>query len=141
MLTIAVPALDMRTWPQDESRQSQDLTTRRAFDLVTAEYGPGANGVITVVVDRSPGRCRRGRRDRRTLHDDADIVGVTAPVDSPDGAVAVLEAQPAFGPSDARMPGLVDRPARRAAARHRGDRDDAPVRRHHRAARRSGCGW
>ena len=107
MLTIAVPALDMRTWPQDESTASQDLTTRRAFDLVTAEYGPGANGTVTVVVDRS--RAGAGAVDEtvRALHDNADIVGVTTPVASPDGAVTVLEAQPAFAPSDARMPGLV----------------------------------
>ena len=108
MLTIAVPALDMRTWPQDESSASQDLTTRRAFDLVSAEYGPGANGVITVVVDRSRAGAGAVGETVRTLRSNPDVVGVTAPADSPDGAVTVLEAQPAFGPSDARMPGLVD---------------------------------
>jgi RND superfamily putative drug exporter len=108
MLTIAVPALDMRTWPQDESTASQDLTTRRAFDLISTEYGPGANGVITVVVDHTtaaPGAVAEVTRD---LRENPEIVGVTTPVDSPDGAVTVLDAQPAFGPSDERMPGLVD---------------------------------
>jgi RND superfamily putative drug exporter len=108
MLTIAVPALDMRTWPQDESTASQDLTTRRAFDLISAEYGPGANGVITVVVDHAtagPGTVDEVVRD---LRDNPEIVGVTEPADSPDGAVTVLDAQPAFGPSDAGMSGLVD---------------------------------
>jgi len=108
MLTIAVPALDMRTWPQDESTASQDLTTRRAFDLISAEYGPGANGVLTVVVDRS--RAGAGAVDEvvRDLRGNPEIVGVGPAVDSPDGAVTVLDAQPAFGPSDARTPGLVD---------------------------------
>jgi len=108
MLTIAVPSLDMRTWPQDESTASQDLTTRRAFDLISAEYGPGANGVITVVVDHAKagdGAVDEAVRDLRT---NPDIVDVTGPVSSPDGAVTVLEAQPAFGPSDAGMSGLVD---------------------------------
>ncbi|MDX6359969.1 MAG: hypothetical protein QOH37_3023 [Nocardioidaceae bacterium] len=107
MLTIAVPALDMRTWPQDDSTASQDLTTRRAFDLISAEYGPGANGVITLVVDHAkagPGAVGQVVRD---LEANPDIVGVTTPVRSSDGAVTVIDAQPAFGPSDARVPGLV----------------------------------
>jgi RND superfamily putative drug exporter len=49
MLGLAVPALDMRTWPQDPSSQSTEVTTRRAYDLVAAEYGAGANGPLTVV--------------------------------------------------------------------------------------------
>jgi len=108
MLTIAVPALDMRTWPQDESTASHDLTTRRAFELISAEYGPGANGVITVVVDHAKtgaGTVGEVVRDVRT---NPEIVDVTPPATSPDGAVTVVDAQPAFGPSDARMPGLVD---------------------------------
>ncbi|HEX3221740.1 MAG TPA: MMPL family transporter [Nocardioides sp.] len=108
MIAIAVPALDMRTWPQDASTASQGLTTRRAFDLVAAEYGPGANGTITVAVDRSQVDGAGVREVVRDLQRDPEIVRVTPPVDSPDGAVTVLEAQPAFGPSDARMPGLVD---------------------------------
>jgi len=108
MLTIAVPALDMRTWPQDESTASQELTTRRAFDLISAEYGPGANGVITVVVDRSRAGVGAVGEVVGDLESNPEIVRVTAPVSSPDGAVTVLDAQPAFGPSDARMPGLVD---------------------------------
>jgi RND superfamily putative drug exporter len=108
MLTIAVPALDMRTWPQDESTASQDLTTRRAFDLISAEYGPGANGVLTVVVDRSKAGAGTVGEVVRELEANPEIVQVTRPVESPDGAVTVLEAQPAFGPSDGRTPGLVD---------------------------------
>jgi len=108
MLTIAVPALDMRTWPQDESTASQDLTTRRAFDLISEQYGPGANGVITVVVDHSKSGSGTVGEVVRDLRSNPEIVEVTSPVDSPDGALTVLDAQPAFGPSDARMPGLVD---------------------------------
>src|SRR5262249_23691586 len=107
MLTIAVPALDMRTWPQDESTASQDLTTRRAFDLRGAEHGAGANGVIPVVVDHSKAAPGPGGEVVRDLRSTPEIVQVPPPVESPDGAVTVLDAQPAFGPSDARMPGLV----------------------------------
>ena len=47
MVLLALPALDMRTWPQDASVQSEDLTTRQAYDLVTEEYGAGANARFT----------------------------------------------------------------------------------------------
>jgi RND superfamily putative drug exporter len=36
------------------------------------------------------------------------IASVTPPTTSPDGAVAVFNAQPDFGPTDQRIPGLVD---------------------------------
>jgi RND superfamily putative drug exporter len=98
----------MRTWPQDESTASQDLTTRRAFDLISAEYGPGANGVITVVVDHAKAGPQAPGEVLRDLEANPHIVDVTRPVSSPDGAVTVLQAQPAFGPSDAGMPGLVE---------------------------------
>jgi len=109
MLVVAVPALDLRSWPQDASSQSQDLTTRRAYDLVAHEYGPGANGVLTVVVDRSEAGPTGVARAVDTLRSDPDLVRVTDPVESPDHAVTVVEAQPAFGPTDARTSALVDR--------------------------------
>jgi len=109
MLVIAIPALDLRSWPQDASSQSQELTTRRAYDLVSNEYGPGANGMITVVVDRDAAGAGGVARTLDTLRHDPDLVRVTRPVESPDHAVAVLEAQPAFGPTDERTSALVDR--------------------------------
>ena len=67
LLTLAAPALAMRTWPQDSSAQSSDLTTRKAYDLVADEYGPGANGPIVFVApaDRVSGATRR-----RSRHED-----------------------------------------------------------------------
>jgi len=108
MLTLAVPALQMRTWPQDPSSQSTELTTRRAYDLVSAEFGPGSNGPLTVVLDRT----RLSEPDvasvASALEARTDIVAVTPPVTSPDGAVSVLDAVPAFGPTDERTGELVD---------------------------------
>ncbi|CUR56007.1 MMPL domain protein [metagenome] len=104
MVTIALPAFDMRTWPQDASSGSTDLTTRRAFDLVASEFGPGANGPLTIVVDRD-------RTDLAevtgTLTANAQLAAVGVPSISPDGALAVLEAQPAFGPADERTSDLI----------------------------------
>ncbi|HSU01423.1 MAG TPA: MMPL family transporter [Nocardioides sp.] len=108
MLVLALPVLDMRTWPQDPSTQSTDLTTRKAYDLVADEFGPGHNGPLTFVVDNDV-------LDRDDLADllmglDArdDLVAVTPPVTSDDGAISVFNAVPAWGPTDERTPGLVE---------------------------------
>ncbi|SDP55297.1 putative drug exporter of the RND superfamily [Pedococcus dokdonensis] len=107
MLTLAVPALDMRTWPQDPSSQSTQVTTRRAYDLVSAEYGAGSNGPLTVVVDRSRLDDAAVAALTRTLEARTDIVDVTPAVTSPDSAITVFDAIPAFGPTDERTPALV----------------------------------
>lgn len=107
MLTLAVPALDMRTWPQDPSSQSTELTTRRAYDLVSAEFGPGSNGPLTVVVDRSTLGDAAVASLTRALEERADIVAVTPAITSPDSAITVFDAVPAFGPTDERTGALV----------------------------------
>ncbi|HET8768014.1 MAG TPA: MMPL family transporter [Pedococcus sp.] len=107
MLALAVPALDMRTWPQDPSSQSTSVTTRRAYDLVSAEYGPGSNGPLTVVADRTRLSDDAVARLAATLAARPDVVAVTPATTSPDGAISVLDAVPAFGPTDARTGRLV----------------------------------
>ena len=108
MLTIALPALDMRTWPQDASSGSTDLTTRRAFDLVATEFGPGANGPLTVVLDREQLGGAGVDGVVADLQRHPDLVAVSPMVTSPDDAISVLEVQPAHGPADARTGELVD---------------------------------
>ncbi len=107
MLTLAVPTLSMRTWPGDSGSGSTELTTRKAFDLVADEYGPGANGPMTVVVDRERVAPAEVDRIATELAARADVVAVTPVQVSPDGALAVFDAQPAFAASDERTTGLV----------------------------------
>ena len=107
MATLALPALTTRTWPQDASSHSQTLTTRRAFDLVAAEFGPGANGPLLIVADRvhvSDGELAFATAELAARPDISLVMPSTV---SPDGAIVVIEAQPAFAPSDARTGALV----------------------------------
>ncbi|QNN52951.1 MMPL family transporter [Nocardioides mesophilus] len=107
LLSLAAPALAMRTWPQDASSQSRDLTTRQAYDLVSEEFGPGANAPMTVVADLS--RVGRDEVDRvaAALATYPGVSTVGPVTTSPDGALAVLVLEPDFGPTDARVDGLV----------------------------------
>ncbi|MDV3222227.1 MMPL family transporter [Intrasporangium sp.] len=108
LLAAAWPALDMRTWPQDPSSGSTELTTRRAYDLVAAEYGPGTNGTLMVVAERDLVADAVVDDLAATLDARSDIVAVTAPATSPDEALTTFTAVPAFGPTDSRMGDLVE---------------------------------
>jgi putative drug exporter of the RND superfamily len=105
LLTLAAPALGMRTWPQDASSQSRDLTTRQAYDLIAQELGPGANGPILFVTRGLDDAQVVALAQRVGARD--DVAGVTAAVPSTDGQLRTFEAEPTFGPTDERTPGLV----------------------------------
>jgi RND superfamily putative drug exporter len=106
LLTLSAPALSMRTWPQDPSSQSQDLTTRKAYDLVADEFGPGANGPVVFVAPSSV-TDRAVSALARRVADRPDIAGVSPVVPSSDAALRVFSAEPVFGPTDARTTDLV----------------------------------
>jgi RND superfamily putative drug exporter len=106
MVMLALPALDLRTWPGDPGDQGQSLTTRRAHDLIAAEFGVGANTDYTVVA---------GPSVPVALVDEAHtaVAGVPGVADvgpvltSPDGELHLFRVEPTFGDSDARTAGLV----------------------------------
>ena len=108
LVTLAAPSLAMRTWPQDASVQSEDLTTRQAYDLVTEEYGAGANAPMTIVVDLrevSPSAVPAIARDVEAYPGVANVGPATT---SPDGVLAVFTAEPEYGPTDERITPLVE---------------------------------
>ena len=100
MLALAAPALGMRTWPQDGGDEPKGTTLRSAHDLIADEFGPGANGPLTVVVDRG----RLGDAGIARVHDTiAGLPGIAMsaePALSEDGAVAVWDVEPTTAPSD-----------------------------------------
>ena len=108
MLLLALPTLDMRTWPHDAGSQPEELTTRQAFDLVTEEFGPGATTNMVVVADLSAvprAALAEALGDVRAAD---GVVAVSEPRVSPDGAVAVADVVPEYGATDERIPDLVD---------------------------------
>jgi len=107
MLTLAAPALGMRTWPSDASSEPESNTARQAYDLVADAYGPGANGPLLVAVDLRESPDVAGLRTRLAATE--GVVAVAPPQVSPDGSAAVVVVTPAYGPQDERVVDLVDR--------------------------------
>jgi RND superfamily putative drug exporter len=53
LLVLAAPVLDLRLGTSDSGNNPESLTSRRAYDLISAGFGPGANGpvIVGVVID------------------------------------------------------------------------------------------
>ena len=107
LLTLAAPALDIRTWPQDAGSQPGSNTTRRAYDLLTAEFGPGANGPLVLVAD-----LRRVSKPELSmaLARVGRLPGVHMmfpPVSNPAGDVVLVALEPTTGPQDAATSDLI----------------------------------
>lgn len=108
LLAVAAPALAMRTWPRDISNNPAESTTRQAYDIIATEFGPGANGPLTIVVNRAAVGDDGVAGAAAQLAGTDGIATVGEPLISPDGEVAVISAEPAFGPSDERTPDLIE---------------------------------
>ncbi|MFI5958583.1 MMPL family transporter [Cryptosporangium sp. NPDC051539] len=108
LLLLATPMLGMRTWPQDAGSQPADNTQRRAYDLIAAEYGEGANGPLVVAVDLDRVPASGLPALARKLAADPGVAAVNPPVTAPGGRAAVLLVEPRYGPQDERASALVD---------------------------------
>ena len=49
---LAIPALSLRLALADNGSAATDTTQRQAYDLISAEFGPGFNGPLTLLVQR-----------------------------------------------------------------------------------------
>src|SRR5215469_16479872 len=106
LLALAAPVLGMRTWPEDAGTQPAGSTVRQAYDLVTAEYGPGANAPLLVAVDLTQDHAPGALAARlRAL---PGVTAVAGPVLNAAGDAAVITVQPATGPSDTATTRLLD---------------------------------
>ncbi|MBJ8343684.1 MMPL family transporter [Antrihabitans sp. YC2-6] len=109
LLLLAAPVLQMRTWPQDAGSQPTSNTARLAYDLVDAEYGPGANGPFLLAVDLQ----QVSEPDLNALvakfAADSGVAGLAPAIRNADGTAAVVAIQPKTGPRDAATTETLER--------------------------------
>ena len=112
LLALAAPAVDMRFGMPDAGNGSEDLTSRRAYDLISEGFGAGANGPFLVAVDLAA----TGSDDAATtavdrLAADLDatdgVATVVPPVVNEAGDAAVISVVPETGPQDEATEALV----------------------------------
>jgi RND superfamily putative drug exporter len=99
LIALAAPVLGLRYGFPDEGNDPAGTSTRRAYELASRGFGPGANGPLLLAVDLSDGSSSRtlaalaGR-----LRDTPGVAFAAGPRVSPDGKAAVVTVVPETAP-------------------------------------------
>jgi len=110
LAVLVIPLFSMRLAFTDSGNDPTTLTTRQAYDLISAGFGPGFNGPLVLAAEL-PG----GPRDRaavaavdRRLAAVPGVAGVQPPAYNPAGDAAMILLYPATAPQAAATGSLVD---------------------------------
>ena len=110
LLVLATPALGLRLGFSDEGNFAEDTTTRKAYDLISEGFGPGANGPLLVVATVTGPQQLASFNDLSMVLNQTDGVAFASPaLRSPNGQAALIRLQPTTGPQDAETEDLVNR--------------------------------
>ncbi len=99
----------MRTWPQDAGSQPESNTTRQAYDLVAAEFGPGANGPFAAGRRHVAIPGQRPAGPVRSVSAEPGVAAVAPPVVNAAGDAALIVVQPTTAPDDEATTELLQR--------------------------------
>jgi RND superfamily putative drug exporter len=105
---VAIPAADLRLGLPDDGMAAVDTTQRKAYDMLSAGFGPGFNAPLTLVVDTN-GKDPQAAIGQVTqaVQSIKDVVYVSPLGVSPDGGTALLAVIPSHGPNDVTTTELV----------------------------------
>jgi RND superfamily putative drug exporter len=125
LIVLALPVLSLRLGFSDESNYADDTTTKQAYDLLVAGFGPGFNGPLTLATELPPGTDLADLTaisEAVAADPGVEFVSEPRPNDPDDPAAAVWQLVPTSGPQDeattdlvARLRGEVLPPAEAAA--------------------------
>ncbi|MFD0314812.1 MMPL family transporter [Streptomyces flavalbus] len=111
LVTVALPATDLRLALPDNGSAGHDTTQRQTYDTVADAFGPGFNGPLLVLAeadaDGQDGQRRTAAVARR-LQQLPGVVKVGAPQYAPESGRAVIQVVPDGGPQDEATQDLVD---------------------------------
>ena len=114
LLILAVPLLSIRLGTSDGSSAPQDSTTRRSYEIVAQEFGPGWTGPLLVTADyadaASPAQAQAWLDGLRAeLKATPGVAAVPSATLNPSGDAAIVNVVPAGSPQDASTEDLVHR--------------------------------
>ena len=111
LLPLAIPVLSLNLGQKDVAALSSSTTARKAYDLISRNFGPGVNGPLIVAV--SLGSPAKGTSDSRltTLEQNVShtsgVVAVTPVQLDKAGTTAYFNAIAKYGPADTKTADLV----------------------------------
>ncbi len=102
---LAIPLFSIRLGHIDDGADPTSFTDRRAFDLISTGFGPGANGPFTLVVDQqsvpSADRSALASSLQKALTDVPGAASITPLQPTDDGALLIGTALSKEAPQDA----------------------------------------
>jgi RND superfamily putative drug exporter len=108
---IAIPAASLQTSFPDEGQLSEEMTQRRAYDLLAEGFGAGSNGPLVVVVESDdPAAATPALETVSAALTEIEGVAAVAPaVPNESGDTFLLNVVPTTGPGDTETVDVVDR--------------------------------
>jgi RND superfamily putative drug exporter len=108
---LALPALSLRLGFGDAGNNARSDTTRRAYDLLSAGFGPGFNGPLLIAAETPGGASDMAALARLsgTLNQTPGVAFATAPIANPERDAAIIQVIPATAPQDKATADLVSR--------------------------------
>ncbi len=131
LLTLASPLFSIQIGSSDAGNNPEKFTSRRAYDLLSAGFGPGFNGPILVAIridDASGVATVQALPDE--LRQLPGVERVSEPRFNADRTAATISVVPQTSPQDQRDVGPRPQDAERAGRRHRRQQHEG-VRRWH----------
>ena len=109
LVALAIPLFSMRQSFTDDGNAPTTLTTRQAYDLLAAGFGPGSNGPLVVAVDIPAGSNPAAVAElAAAIRATPDVAFVEQPRISSSGSAAVIIAIPKSAPEAAATTDLVN---------------------------------
>ena len=101
---LAIPVFSIQLGHVGDGADPTSFTDRRAFDLISEGFGPGANGPLTIVVDQTdvPASDRPALAGslQKALTNVPGAASISPPQATPDGDVLISSAISATSPQD-----------------------------------------
>ena len=107
LLVMALPVLRLELGLPGSEAKSTTSSDRRAYDLVSDAFGPGANGPLLVLVESDADSAEVAADFTRTAAGLPGVAAVGQPQSSEDGRLSLLPVVPASAPTDPRTDDLV----------------------------------
>jgi RND superfamily putative drug exporter len=112
LLLLAVPLTGMRLGQPDDGNKPVGDTQRKAYDQLSAAFGPGSSGPLLLTADSDGGgRVDSGELQRVTeaVRGAEGVAHVAPPTTNAAGDAAIVQVIPRTSPQDERTSELVDR--------------------------------
>jgi RND superfamily putative drug exporter len=108
LVVLAIPAFSMNLGVADSGTDPKEMTTRQAYDILAAGFGPGFNGPMSVVIDTSAGQEKIDEAYKK-ISEDEGVAKAFPPTESPNGKIAVITVFPTTSPQSTHTNELVAR--------------------------------